>query len=436
MSLKEIEKLLAEKKKEIDNIEVPEDLESRLYAALENRSSAKTKKKNWKTAVTVAFIVFLLIGYNFNALAYYGKKLLGYDNIMNGTLKHLNELGKGQPIGKSYTFNNGVTVILDGIMIDENQLLAFYTVRDPDGAVDEKDHFIMTIRGFIKEYSPKSGQGEMNEDKTEIKWIHSFEKPSVFDKTLKLELMHFDGNNYEKGEISFSIDPNKAMGHTLKQAINKTVKEGDTKLHLESILASPTKTVIQGKIQNIIELAKDKILGERLRPIDIEMKLIANGEEVEHQGGDLSTDMKGIKFHKEYDALPDDLTSLQIKIESFSVDRDVNTKVEVKKDLKNLTIEVLGQDIVINQVYELGGSTYIAFTTRDDVVLTKVELIVDGERIGLKETINSDLKKLEDGTILHTRTMCFPKTGSKYELTIEKMTYKQDYNKIINIPLD
>lgn len=435
--MKEVEKILSEKKIEMDNIEVPEELESRLYKALENSSSARIKKRNWKPVVAAACVVFLLIGYNFNALAYYGKKLLGYDQVMNGTLRQLNELGKGQPIGKSYTFKNGLTVILDGIMVDENQLLAFYTVKDIKGEIDKANNPRMSsIKGLIKEYNPEGGHGQMNDEKTEISWIHSFEKPSMFEKTLHLKMDLIENNKIEVGEISFRIDPSKAMGHTLKQNINKTIKSGDTKLHFESIVASPTKTVLYGSMQNIIELAKDQMLGERLRPNNVEIKLIANGQEVDWQGGGMGTDMKGIKFHSEYDALPENLESIKLIIVSFSVDRDVNKKVDVDKDLENDEIEVLGQNIEINKVYESDGSTYITFTTRDDVILTKVGLMVDGERVSLKETISSDLKKLEDGTILHTRTMLFPKTGDKYQLSIEKMTYTQAYNKIINIPLD
>lgn len=434
--MKEVEKILSEKKIEMDNVEVPEELESRLYNALESSSPINVRKKSWKTVVVAACIAFLLIGYNFNALAYYGKKLLGYDNVMNGTLKQLNELGNGQPIGKSHTFTNGIMVTLDGIMVDENQLLAFYTVKDPKGAVNEINHIGMAIKGFIREYNPESGQGEMNDEKTEIKWVHSFEKPSAFEKKLKFELTLFDKNNSERGEISFRIDPNKAMGHTLKQKINKTIEAGETKIYLESIVASPTKTVIYGNMQNIIELAKDQMLGERLRPNNVEIKLIANGQEVDWQGGGMGTDMKGIKFHSEYDALPENLESIKLNIVSFSVDRDVNKKVDVDKDLENDEIEVLGQNIEINKVYESDGSTYITFTTRDDVILTKVGLMVDGERVSLKETISSDLKKLEDGTILHTRTMLFPRTGENYQLSIEKITYTQPYNKVIDIPLD
>lgn len=43
-----------------------------------------------------------------DTLAFYGKKLIGYESVMNGTLKELNQLGKGQIIGKSHTFSRGI----------------------------------------------------------------------------------------------------------------------------------------------------------------------------------------------------------------------------------------------------------------------------------------------------------------------------------------
>ncbi len=430
--MKDIEKILREEK--IEHIEVPEELESRLYKALENSTpAAGAGRRNWKVIVAAACAVLLLSGYNYNALAYYGKKLLGYDQVMNGTLKQLNELGEGQPIGESYTFKNGLTVILDGIMADENQLLAFYTLKDPAGGMDKVPIPFMYIDGFFKQYRQRSGHGEINADLTEMKWIQSFDKPSVFEKKLQMKLTQ-PGNNDDIGVISFKIDQSKAMGYTLKQNINKTIHSGDTKINLESIVASPTKTVVYGSIQNIVELAMDQMLGERLRPYNIEMRLIANGKEVEHQGGGMSTDMKGMRFHREYDALPDDLKSVQLNIVSFTVDRDVNKKADIRKGNDNQIIEVLGQDIVINKVYETEGNTCITFTTSEDIVLTRVGLMIDGNRVSLKETINSELTKLEDGKILHTRTMRFPGTGSEYQLSIEKMKYTEPYNKTIDIP--
>ncbi len=80
-----------------------------------------------------------------DTLAYYGKKLIGYDMVMNGTLQELNQLGKGQEIGEAYTFQNGVTLSLDGIMLDGNQLLAFYTLYDPRGTIGEIDLVLIPI---------------------------------------------------------------------------------------------------------------------------------------------------------------------------------------------------------------------------------------------------------------------------------------------------
>ena len=68
------------------------------------------------------------MAYQSDTLAFYGKRLIGYDPIMNGTLKQLNQLGKGQSINKSYTYKNGVVLSLDGIMLDDNQCLAYYTI--------------------------------------------------------------------------------------------------------------------------------------------------------------------------------------------------------------------------------------------------------------------------------------------------------------------
>ncbi len=117
--MREVEKMLNENKNDIDQIKVPKELEERLSSALNNHKPTKAKRKYVKVRIAVAFIAVLLIGYNIDTLAFYGKQLIGYDQVMNGTLKELNELGKGQMIDKSHTFEDGVIITLDGIMIDE-----------------------------------------------------------------------------------------------------------------------------------------------------------------------------------------------------------------------------------------------------------------------------------------------------------------------------
>ncbi len=60
-------------------------------------------------------------------MAYYSKKILGVDPVLNGTLKQLNEEGLGQPVDETITLTNETKFTVNGVMTDENQLILFYT---------------------------------------------------------------------------------------------------------------------------------------------------------------------------------------------------------------------------------------------------------------------------------------------------------------------
>ncbi len=434
--MKKIEELLREGKMKFDEIEVPEELEERLRNSLNKCSSVRVKRKKWIKRIAAACLVVFLIGYNLDTLAFYGKRLIGYEPLMNGNLKQLNELGKGQAIGKSHTFKNGVTVTLDGIMLDENQILVFYTIKDPKGKADAV-HFRapMRMKGLFGTYDMESGQGEINEENTEIKWLASFKSPFFLEQKLRFQFELMEENVEEKGEIVFKLDRNKAMRHTLKKTINQSVKFGGRNIRFKSILASPTCTVIKGSIQNTIELVKDHLKGERLRFNHLDIKLIANGKELLSQGMGMRTDQKGITFHHEFDPLPENLQSLQIKVESFSADYDVNQKIHLQKDQEAQSVKVLDQNIIINKVVESNGATDITITTKEGTVLTRVYLFIDGNKVELERTDGDSREKLADGSILHTRTLHFPGTGKTYQLYIERMTSITSFNKRIDIPL-
>ncbi|MCY6369432.1 DUF4179 domain-containing protein [Clostridium ganghwense] len=435
--MKEIEKMLNNKKIEIDELKVPEQLEDRLRGALRERTSKKKIKHKWKVKAAAAFIAVILVGYNMNSLAFYGKKLIGYDGVMTGTLKKLNELGKGQGIDKSYTFKNGVIVTLDGVMVDDNQLLAFYTIKDSRGNVDKLYIESSTLIEGKEEWNyMRSGIGEMNDTKTQMKYKEEFAKPSLGEKELKWSFTLRDGDNTEKGEIAFTLDTSKAMSNILKKNINQSIKTDETKIRFESITASPTKTRIKGTIRNIFELAKDEIIGGSFRPTDLNVKLIANGKEVEWQGGGTSTNMDGITFRREYDALPSDLNNLQIKLVSFEADHKVNKQVEIEKNVSSKTIEILRQKIQIDKVYEAKGETYVTITTKEGVVLSKVYMMMDGKKVELQETILSKKSKNSDGTISHTRTLRFKGTGKKLQLQIKGLKYNKIYNHVIDVAVD
>ncbi len=434
--MKRIEDVLKNEKLMVDEIQVPDELEARLQQALNNRPAKNKRKNHWIKKAAVVCAVTILVGYNFDTLAFYSKRLVGYDQIMDGDLKELNELGKGQIIEKSYTFTNGLEVILDGIMLDKNQMLVFYRMKAPDGKLELLDtHINMEFKGLIGVYSSRGGQGELDEKNGEVKWVQSYEPPMFLEKTLRLVMRTSNGNMIEEGEITFKVDREKAMGFTLKKSLNKTIGAGDERITFESLIASPTQTTIKGSIQNIVELARDQIKGERMMPQNLTISLVVNGKKIAHQSAGMSTDFKGITFHQEFAPLPEEIESLEIHLESFSVNRDVNQKFSLNKKEKNQIIKVLGKEIQINQIQESEEDTLVTITTKDDVRLSRVSLLVNDEKIDIEETLEGDYVKT-DGAILHTRTLGFPAKGADPVLFIERMTYTEDFGEVIRVPLD
>lgn len=432
--MNKIEEILKDKKLELEKLEVPNELEDRLRGALDKVEPKRQSKSKLMMKIASLIIAVLLIGYNSDTLAFYGKKIIGFDEVMTDTLKDLNEMGKGQVIDKSYTFKNGVKVTLDGIMMDDNQLLMFYTIKDSRGNVDKINlEHILDIKGLIGTYYMGGGVGRQNEENTEIKWQVQFDKPYFFEKTLKWEFALAEGQERENGEIKFTLDRSKAMGSSLKKTLNKSIKIDQGEINFHSITASPTTTYIDGEIQNIFQLAKDKLLGEGFRPTALDIRLIANGEEMQMQSAGMSTDMKGITFDNNFDALPKELKTLQIKLVSFQSNSKVNETIELTKNEKDKTVEISGQKVQINSVYDKAGKTYVTITTEEDVLLSEVYMIIDGKPVEFKETSEGNHDKKSDGTITHTRTLCFEGSGDKLTLEVKGIKYNKIYNKTIDI---
>lgn len=431
-----IEDIFKAKKLPITEMDVPEELEGRLRNALNKKKRSRFGNRFRVYAASIAMVFILLLSLNYDVVAFYSKQILGYDQVMNASLKQLSELGKGQPIGKSFTFDNGVSLTVDYVMLDENQLLLFYTIKDPSGHVDKNDiSAFMSLKAFWGEYDHQSSQGIINEENTEIKYLSSFEPPKLFEKSLTLKFSQVLKGGEVPAEISFTLNRNTAMGHTLKKTLSETIDVDKAKIKINSILASPTKTVIEGSIQNIFELAKDQLSGERLRATDLTLKLIANGKEVARQGGGMSTDMKGMTFHCDYDPLPADLELLQVEIVSFGADHDVNQQFKLTNDGEIQSLNILGQKVEINKIEKVQGETRITFNSKEGLILSRVYLLIDGQKVSLEQTILDDYDKLQDGTIIHTRTMRFLGTGDELELDVQRMTYTTSYDKVLEIPI-
>jgi len=430
-----IEELFSRGKAEIDNLQIPDQLEMRLRKALDKAEPKPLpfyQRYNLQLKLAAVFMILLLVGFNYNAIASYGKQLFGYEEVMNGTLRELNNLGKGQAIGKTHTFPNGVSITVDYLMLDENQLLLFYTVKDPAGQASYLSPHL-SLQGLFGEYRMRSAEGLINEDDTEVKCIGSFAPPSPLVKKLTLRIALMEDPSTTLAEIPFTLDRSTAMASTLKKKMDLAVKIDQKEVKFESILASPTQTTIKGSVQGILGLAYDVISGERFRPQKIELKLYANGQEVEWRGGGISTDMKGITFHSEFDALPTPLTDLKLELVSLIADNDVNERFKLEKDQ---VLEILGQNVMINDIRTSQNETFITITSQEDLTLTKVYLIADGRQIPLEETVDSQFNKSPEGEITHTRTLRFLGTGEDLLLEVKSMSYAQYYNQLLQIPLD
>ncbi|HYE09116.1 MAG TPA: DUF4179 domain-containing protein, partial [Patescibacteria group bacterium] len=199
---------------------------------------------------------------------------------------------------------------------------------------------------------------------------------------------------------------------------------------------SPTTTVVKGTVQNIIELASDQISGERIFSPNLDIQLLANGKEIQPQGGGMSTDMKGMKFEKRYDALPRDLEKLQLHLVSFGAEHEVSELISLDTSLKARTIKVSGQDIIIEKLEERNGETFVTITTEESVLLSKVYLMADNHRVELTETIGDNYDKKKDGTIIKTRTLRFETAAEDLQLEIKRIRYQEAYDEYVNIPID
>lgn len=423
------EKLLSEEKSEYENLEAPQELECKLKEALSKATYPKRYRtvKYLKAAAVIILCIFL--SYNFSTFAFYGRKITGYDSVLSSSLKDINNLGKGQNIGKSYFFKNGFSVTLDGIIIDDNQMIMFYTLKTP-GTIIQNTNFFSNgcTYGNLGIIFERNGTGIYNSNNTEEKCVTSFEPPSSYDKEFTWRFSFINNKHNEAGTIVFRIDPSKALGHSIKENLNKSIYADNTSINIKSITASPTQTKIEGSVGNLYSFITGILFKRPLHVTAVEFKLIADAKEIPHVSGSIGTNEKGITFTSEFDAIPQDTKKLDLKLISFSADHSVKKSFDISKNQK---ITVLGQDIIVNSVSINKGFTEVTITTKDTVLLSKVYLLSGTNKLKLKETIDKT-----KGSLGYTRTLRFAGTGKNLQLDIERISYETSCNKVIPIPIN
>lgn len=373
-------------------------------------------------------------------------EVMDIELLQGAGLPQLAELGLGQSIGQSVAWENSVSLTVDYVMADENQLLLFYTIKDPAGGLDEGDSFRLSLKGLWREYLPQNSRGLMNEEKTEMINIVSFEPPVFLERVLTLEIFRLrrDGGVTTPSEIRFRLDKDRDMGHVFKKTLRAKVEVDQMQINIDSILATPTKTVVKGSGQNIFQLVQGELSGERPRLYDISLKLFADGREIPRQGAGIGTGMTGITFSSDFAPLPSGLKQLQLELASLTTEQTVNQRFPLsrlndgdrQKPDSQQRLDILGQLVEINGVETLADETRVTISSAEGLILSKVSLIVDGREVPLEQTIMDQYDKGEDGSLTHTRTLRFLTVGDKLELNVQRMVYRENYSQIINIPLN
>lgn len=425
--MSKVEKRLVNGKKFMDSIKAPENMELRLKVALD-RATVKRKKHRaplWITSVAVLFLSFF-IGYHYNAVAFYGKKLFGFDEVMSGKLKELNEQGLGQIVDQEKVLKDGNRLIVDGVMADENQLIVYYTVKNSDGIDPEYLLSPIEITGFLTK-SIGGGTMSLSEDGTELKGVFSFEPVSPFAKQLT---MHYR-ENYEDGQMSggsitFSYNPNEAFKTVMKQSLKKTFKVDKGTISFNTITATPTMTVIEGtmNVENY----------DRVQSSLDGIELMANGETINLIGSGRQTGLTGTKFDIKFDTLPEQLDSLKLVMKKFVGYQTVDEQISLV-EAGDEPFTVGDKELFVKEVSKTTDGVTITIATDEDVMLEGVSIDGKAGNTPLKTTLNQTYIEHGSGRMLKERTLLFDTEIEPDVLLIEGMHYMKVYDHEFDIPI-
>ncbi|WP_438351026.1 DUF4179 domain-containing protein [Paenibacillus sp. FA6] len=426
-----VEKRLYEEKMCMESITAPEELEMRLRNALHSAAPKRAKRiaPMWKVAA-VALLFMVVVGNNYYAFAYYSKKILGFDEVIQGTLQQLNDKGMGQIVDKRTTLVDGTELIIEGMMSDANQLIMYYTLTNPNGLEERNGDLFRPSRisGFLTNTNVKSGTTIIDEDHTEIKGTISFGPVSPFAKKITLFYwQQLENKQMSEESISLPYHPDEVMQTQIKQSINKKVKVDKGTITFKSITATPTMTMIKGSL-NVENFDR---VPSALQGIE----LIANGTPIEIIGSGSQSSSSGRTFDIRYDSLPEQLDSLELVIKELVGYQKLDEKISLAS-IGDEPFALEGKELWVKNVSTTSEGVEITIATDDDVMLDGVSIEAGHEITPLNTTVKQNNVKQADGRLVKERTMLFDSTVEPEYLIIEGMHYMKAYNERIEIAVD
>lgn len=417
----ELEKQLAEEKVRLDGMKAPDELEDRLRMALDKVPQRKRKAAPKWVAAIAALLFLSIVGYNYNAFAYYGKKLLGFEDIMTGTLSDLNEAGLGQSIDATVRLQDGSQLQLEGMYSDKSQFVLYYTFTNPEGVDLNPPYSFWNITGALTKSFAVSGTWSLNDEETKLTGMQSFDAVSPFAKNLTLHLLEEveEGQAMKEHEISFPFNPNEAMETEWKQSIKKTIQVDQGTIRFDAITATPSRTTVTGKL---------KVDNYDRYPYAFDgIELLADGEPIENQGAGVSSSWKGSTFDLNFDALPEGVKDLELVVSTFVGYMDVDVTVPLV-DLNEDPVLIHEKELFVRKVEKTEKGIQVTIATADDVLLEGVSIQAGDRSVPLKTLLRQD----------HTndykeRILLFESDEMPDALHIEGMHFKKSYGDSIKM---
>lgn len=423
----DVEEALYKKKDEVEMLEIPDNMEQKLRDALSKKSIRLPI-----SGIAGVLIFALIFSYSFDVLAYYGKKITGYDKIMSGSIKKLNEDGRGQEINKSCVFSNGVEVTLAGIMFDGEELVAFIKIHNTKDKLSSNIP-LCTLKGLKPSgYSRKSEQIVFNDDYTAVV-KESFEAPKFYEKWMKIDIVYTNSGMSEIQSIPFTLNRNEAIKQEIKEDIGKQVLIGDYNIKFDYISASRMSTKINGKIiplnDNVAKgFNKSNNFGDFEGP-NLVFDIAANGENVIRSTGARSSSSGGdISFTNESEAMPEGLRILELKNIRLEWLKYVDKEIDITLDTRN---EVITDDLIIKKVELENDTMNVTISSKGIPMIGAFE---GGTQL---EQINFDEFKYDGrSNELVDRVYKFKGNVKNMKLRVDWIRYSEITDKSIEIPVD
>lgn len=410
-----IEDILREQGKELSCLTAPEDQEDRLRAALAKLDTRPRRRLKINQGLIAALVTLaILFSYSYDSLAYYGKKLAGYETIVYGSIADLNEEGAGQEINKSVTFSNGVKVTLDGIMFDENELVAFYRIESPNLKFQDLT-VLMEINGINPiHYPASSGTGRQIDDHTQV-WVQSFQAPKFFEKWLSLDIQLIAQRQSEARKINFTLDRSKAMKRVVKQEIARQVDIDGFRVSFLSLSASRLNTTIQGISEPLSGNGMDSAEYSEIYHPGLRVDIFVDQQYYSTAYAGINPENK-TQFNSEAMGLPGQFDSMEIRNIRLARMKFADISAKISPQTSDL---VLDDDLIIKEVYQEQDQICLKVASRGIPIMG---LFIDGQQADGQNESYSNLPESREPLV---RIYRFTGQAGDLELKIKGIQYSR-----------